>query len=266
MDLKVSSTIGYERAAQPLLAIAGEDEFVERAVAALRPQPPNFRAIVERNRGPLRAEQRMPQPLAPAQVEAHSAGGALVVDVRTDVQFDEAHLAGSVCVTSLRAGFGSRLAWLVEPEQAVVIIGRDDEDARAAVELAAAVGVEHVGGYLHGGMTAWREERRPVERTPRMTVEELHGRWDGVQVLDVRERTEYDAEHIPGSVLMPYHDLDAVPDGIDPERPVAVICASGQRAAVGASLLRRHGAREVWHVVEGGVGAWRRAGFPVETG
>jgi rhodanese-related sulfurtransferase len=147
-----------------------------------------------------------------------------------------------------------------------VIIGRDDEDARAAVELAAAVGVEHVGGYLHGGMTAWREERRPVERTLRVTVEELHGRWDGVQVLDVREQAEYDEEHIPGSILMPYHDLHAVPDAIDPQRPVAVICASGQRAAVGASLLRRHGAREVWHVVEGGVGAWRRAGFPVESG
>jgi len=265
MDMKVSSTIGYERAAQPLLAIEDEDEFVARATGALEPQPPNFRAIVERNRGELRAEQLVPQPLAPAQVEAHRAAGALIVDVRTELQFDEAHLAGSVSVTALRAGFGSRLAWLAGPEESVVIVGRDDDEARAAVELAAAVGVERVEGYLHGGMTAWREERRPVERTPRMTVDELHGRRDEVQVLDVRERTEYDAGHIPGSVLTPYHDLDGIPDGIDPERPVAVICASGQRAAVGASLLRRHGAREVWHVVDGGVPSWRRAGYPVEA-
>jgi hydroxyacylglutathione hydrolase len=264
MDLKVSSTIGYERAAQPLLAIESEDEFVDRAIAALSPQPPNFRAIVERNRGPLRAEQLVPQPLAPAQVEAHRADGALIVDVRTELQFDEAHLAGSVSVTALRAGFGSRLAWLAGGDESVVIVGRDDDEARAAVELAAAVGVERVAGYLHGGMTAWREERRPVERTPRLTVEELHDRRDGLQVLDVREQSEYDAGHIPGSVLMPYHDLDRIPDGIDPEQPVAVICASGQRAAVGASLLRRHGAREVWHVVDGGVPAWRRAGFPVQ--
>ena len=266
MDLKVSSTIGYERAAQPLLAIDGEDEFVERATASLAPQPPNFKAIVERNRGPLQAEQLVPQPLAPAQVEAHRAAGALVVDVRTELQFDEAHLGGSVSVTALRAGFGSRLAWLVEPGQSVVLVGRDDDEARAAVELAAAVGVERVAGYLHGGMTAWREERRPVDRTPRLTVEELHERWDAMQVLDVREQAEYDREHIPGSVLVPYHDLHGLPDAIDAERPVAVICASGQRAAVGASLLRRHGAREVWHVVDGGVPAWRRAGFPVESG
>jgi hydroxyacylglutathione hydrolase len=265
MDLKVSSTIGYERAAQALLAIDDEDEFVVRAIAELSPQPPNFHAIVERNRGPLQSDRQVPQPLAPAQVEAQRAAGALVVDVRTELQFDEAHLGDSVCVTALRAGFGSRLAWLVEPGQAVVIVGRDDEEARAAVELAAAVGVERVAGYLHGGMTAWREERRRVERTPRLTVDELHARWQDLQVLDVREQAEYEAEHIPGSLLTPYHDLHEVPEGIDLERPVAVICASGQRAAVGASLLQRHGAREVWHVVDGGVGTWRRSGFPVEA-
>jgi MFS family permease len=56
----------------------------------------------------------------------------------------------------------------------------------------------------------------------------------------------------------------AVDRGGDPLRPVAVICASGQRAAVGASLVQRYGAREVIHVVDGGVGAWGRAGWPIE--
>jgi rhodanese-related sulfurtransferase len=42
------------------------------------------------------------------------------------------------------------------------------------------------------------------------------------------------------------------------------MCASGQRAATAASLLQRHGARHVLHVVGGGVGAWERTGGPVE--
>ena len=42
-----------------------------------------------------------------------------------------------------------------------------------------------------------------------------------------------------------------------------MICASGQRAAVGASLVQRFGASEVLHVVDGGVGTWGRAGYPV---
>ncbi len=97
-----------------------------------------------------------------------------------------------------------------------------------------------------------------------MTVAELAERRDGFQVLDVRERDEWDAGHIPGSVFEPYHDIDGVPDGIDPARPVAVICGSGQRSAVAASLLKRYGVERPIHVVEGGVPLWKRCGWPVE--
>jgi rhodanese-related sulfurtransferase len=200
------------------------------------------------------------RPLTPRQIETARDGGALVVDVRTELQFDDAHLPDSICITTLRAGFGSRLAWLVDPGQRVVFIGRDDADAQRAIALAEAVGVFDVGGYLAGGMTSWREERRPVRRTPRIDVEELRRRRDEFQVLDLREQSEWDAGHIPGSVFCPYHDLHELPEGLDPERPVAVICASGQRSAVGASLLERLGAREVTHVVDGGVREYLAAG------
>ena len=43
-----------------------------------------------------------------------------------------------------------------------------------------------------------------------------------------------------------------------------MICASGQRAAVAASLAQREGAQDVWHVVDGGVGTWERSGFELE--
>lgn len=107
-----------------------------------------------------------------------------------------------------------------------------------------------------------------VGRVERMTVAELHERWErdagAVQVLDVREDVEWQDGHIPGSVHCAYHDIHDLPDGIDPARPVAAICASGQRAAVAASLLKRLGARDVIHVVDGGVPLWRREGWPTE--
>ncbi len=55
-----------------------------------------------------------------------------------------------------------------------------------------------------------------------------------------------------------------LPEGLDPERPIAVVCGSGQRAAVGASLLQRAGARDVIHVVDGGVPTWKRNDWPIE--
>ena len=86
-----------------------------------------------------------------------------------------------------------------------------------------------------------------------MPLEELPKHAELVQILDVRERSEWEKGHIPGSVFAPWHDIDGLPDGLDPARPIAVVCGSGQRAAVAASLVLRAGAREVIHVVEGGV-------------
>ncbi len=263
MDLKVSSTIGYERAANPALRIADEQEFVDRTLAGLGPQPPNFEAIVALNRGPLLTDGVELRPLAPRQVEQQQRDGALLVDVRTDVQFDEAHVPGAIAIPTMRAGFGSKLAWLADRERPIVLIGRDDAEARQAGRLALAVGIRRLAGYLDGGMSSWREEARPVARIERITVDELRervGEDPAVQILDVREQAEWDAGHVEGAVHAPWHDIDEIPDVVDPDRPIAVICASGQRAAVAASLLQHHGVDAPLHVVGGGVQAWGRAG------
>jgi hydroxyacylglutathione hydrolase len=265
MDMKVSSTIGYERRYNNLLDGLEEPEFVERTLASLGPQPPNFQVVVDLNRGPLVTAGVELMPLTPRQVDQRRAAGALIVDVRTDLQFDEAHIPGAVSITMLRQGFGTKLSWVADPAQEIVLVGRDDEDALVAGRLATAVGVRRLGGYLAGGMTSWRAERREVARIARWTVEELADA-EGVQVLDVREISEWRAGHIPGSVHRPYHDLHELPDEIDPARPVAAICASGQRSATAASLLAARGARDVTHVVDGGVPLWGRLGNPVESG
>ena len=268
MDMKISSTIGFERAHNELLGVDDEDRFVERALAAVGPQPPNFHAIVALNRGPLLRESLDVHPLTPRQVEAKLADGALVVDVRTDAQFDDAHIPGAVCNPAVRAGFGTKLAWVADRDREVILVGRDDEDALRAAHLSGAVGITNLAGYLAGGMTSWREEKRPTESIERIDVPELHARAesdDSLQILDVRERSEWDEQHIPDSVFRPYHDLHELPGELDPQRPVAVICSSGQRSAVAASLVRRLGAERVLHVAGGGVGTWAAEGWPVES-
>ena len=262
MDMKISSTIGFERRHNPTLAIVDEAEFVDQAMAKLGPQPPNFKAIVELNKGPLVTEGAEVLPLAPRQVELKRSEGALVVDARTDHQFDEAHIPGAVCIPMLTAGFGSRLAWIADRDQPIVLVGRDDDDGRQAARLAVAVGITNLAGFLGGGMTSWRQEKREVERIERLPLEELDA--EEMQILDVRERSEWESGHIPESIFTPWHDIDGVPAGLDPSRPVAVVCGSGQRAAIGASLLKRHGVHAAVHVIDGGVPRWRRLGRPIE--
>jgi rhodanese-related sulfurtransferase len=269
MDMKVASTIAYERAHNEMLSEDDEDRFVSRAVSGLGPQPPNFQAIVDLNRGELVTEGVEVSPLTPRQVEEKRRGGAFLVDVRTDLQFDDAHIPGAASIPAVHAGFGTRLAWLADRDQEVAFIGRDDEDARRAAKLALAIGIRKFGGFLAGGMTEWRREERPVDRLERVDLDELSERLQrepATQLVDVREVSEWEEGHIPGSVHEPWHDIHSLPDSVDPDRPIAVVCASGSRAGVAASLLQRYGAEEVVHVVNGGVPKWAELGRAVEGG
>jgi rhodanese-related sulfurtransferase len=167
----------------------------------------------------------------------------------------------------LSSGFGTKLAWVAERGQEIVLIGRDDEDARKAARLAVAVGVRNLGGYLSGGMTSWRTEHRDVGHVNRVPVEALAQRRSEdpeLQILDVREVHEWEVRHIPRSIHVPYHAVHNVPAGIDRTEPVAVICSSGKRSAVAASQLKRFGVEDVILVADGGVGTWEALGHLVE--
>ena len=67
-------------------------------------------------------------------------------------------------------------------------------------------------------MTSWREEQSRVARIARIDVPALHERWeagpDAAGPRRARAR-RVGAGHIPGSMHVPYHDIDAVPDGVD---------------------------------------------------
>jgi hydroxyacylglutathione hydrolase len=267
MNMKICSTIGFEKRHNPALSIADEDEFVRVSIAGLGPQPPNFHKIVELNRGALLTGGVGVDALYPHQVELRRDEGAMLVDVRTDLQFDDVHIRGSVCIPSFSAGFGSKLAWLASHDEDIIFIGRDDEDGRRAARLATSVGLRNVAGLLSGGMTNWRQERHPIASTERVPVDELPARIEAdpsIQVLDVRERAEWEEGHIPGSLFTPWHDIVGVPEAIDPQRPVAAICAGGVRAGTAASLLRRYGVEHVLHVVDGGVSRWESLGMQLE--
>ncbi len=266
MDLKVASTIGFERHHNAMLAIADEQEFVDASVAKLGAQPPNFKAIVALNHGPLLTGGVELPRLFPHELEQRRRGGAAVVDVRTDLQFAEGHVPGSISIPLHKGGFGTKLAWVSGGAEQIVFVGSGDDDGRRAGTLAAAVGLAPAarrGGLLAGGWTSWNAELRPVVTLSRMPVQEIGPLLDTMpasQVLDVREHHEYEAGHIPGSLNTPWHDIDRIPAGIEAGERVLVICASGQRAGTAASLLQRYGASDVVHVVGGGVPQWGTLG------
>jgi glyoxylase-like metal-dependent hydrolase (beta-lactamase superfamily II)/rhodanese-related sulfurtransferase len=267
IDLKTSSTIGFERRNNPALQIEDEAEFVESAVGSLGDKPPNVERIVDLNRGALIDDFGTPAPMTPHEVEECVAAGAAVIDGRTNEEFDESHIPGALSTSAYDTGFATKVSRIAPPGVDVIVVAASDGDERDAAELLAAVGMR-VRGFLEGGMTAWRMDGRPVRRIELIDPEELFARTEAPEpplVLDVRNDSEYAAEHIPGSLHIPYGDLAARIGEVPRERPIAAICRGGKRSGLAASILQREGFAEVIHVGKG-VGAWREGGRPIDSG
>ena len=256
MSEKPASTIGFERRYNRLTAIGDERDFVRALTANLAPQPPNFERIVELNRGPLLTEVAVVEPLAPARVNQLLDGGAVLVDGRKTREFDARHVPGSINVAMDRSAVGTRAAWVIDPDAGVVVAAGTDGEALRLARLLEAVGFRRIGGYLAGGVGAWRDAGLDVGATAALDAHSLVARIRAgdVVLVDVRERDEWESGHVVGSFHVPYHELrDGLPAELRNGKTVVVACSAGNRSSIAASLLKRAGLEDVVHVADGGI-------------
>jgi rhodanese-related sulfurtransferase len=87
----------------------------------------------------------------------------------------------------------------------------------------------------------------------------------GVFFLDVRTQAEWNQFHIQGSTLIPLEQLPSRLHELPKDKPIIVVCQSGQRSLQGAGILLQAGFTQVSHV-KGGYQAWMAGGYPVLNG
>lgn len=115
----------------------------------------------------------------------------------------------------------------------------------------------------------WKSLISPVRK---MTADEAKKFIEGksaeeYQLLDVRQPKEYEAEHLPGALLIPLSDLSARMGELDKEKTVIAYCAVGGRSRAAAQLLSGNDFKEVFNM-SGGIKAWNglKATGPEEEG
>jgi rhodanese-related sulfurtransferase len=105
----------------------------------------------------------------------------------------------------------------------------------------------------------------PTDRGPtEITAAQAYGRYQrGAFFLDVREQEDWDAGHIPESVVIPLGELPARLDELPRDREIVVVCGLGVRSREGARILVEAGFSPV-ACLRDGLRAWEAAGYPVE--
>ena len=265
------STIGYERRNNRLLRYEDAETFARALLGGQPAFPAYFARMRPTNQaGPAPIGQvPSPRPMSVDEVRAALAGDALLLDLRSPLDHAFSHVPGSLSIPS-GASFGTWLGWVVEPDQPLVLLLEDGDDWDDAVRQALRIGYDGIVGHLQGGFGRWIGAGLPTESNGRLTVEELGERLaaggdDAPLVIDVRQATEYAAGHVPDAVHVAGGDLPARLGDLPRDRPIAVMCASGYRSSIGASLLRKAGFTDVSWVADG-LPAWKACGLPVERG
>jgi rhodanese-related sulfurtransferase/rubrerythrin len=75
-------------------------------------------------------------------------------------------------------------------------------------------------------------------------------------LLDVRQPSEYEEEHLPGAKLIPLGQLGDNLEKLDKDKPVIAYCAIGGRSRVAAQLLNGYGFKEAYNL-KGGIKGWQ---------
>lgn len=263
-----STTIGRERAWNPLAKALDEVDFVRRALSDLPSYPAYFKHLRRINQSgpPLLGGVPPLKPLSPQAVAQAMAQSIAILDTRSPHEFTAGHIPTSFGIP-LGAPLITWAGWVIPFGTPLILIADQPAQREEATRQLIRIGYDDLRGYLEGGLPAWEAAGLPVRRIPRVSVEELVRRLEKANaplVLDVRFESEWRAGHIPGAIhieagRLTDEDLPALKD-----HPLVVHCGHSDRSTVGISLLERRGYKNL-ALLEGGMSAWRSAGYALAS-
>ena len=84
-----------------------------------------------------------------------------------------------------------------------------------------------------------------------------------IVLVDVRSANEFQNYNIRGSVHIQAPDLRTRQNELDADIPTILLCSTGNRSSLGASILKRAGFKDVYNVA-GGMTGYSAAGYAPE--
>lgn len=262
-----SSTLGYERHTNPLLKPDTESSWVNHILQDLPSIPGYFPSMKQLNvkGAPLQKELPVPKKLTIREIATLNSKEVMVCDVRMPKEFAAQHLTGSVNFP-LRPALSSWAADLVPRKTPVYLLLKDAKDLTKVLSALRLVGIDDIRGYAIVDSAALGQVSSQLRSfrmiTPAAAVAEQARRPQDYCILDVRTPAERQDAHIHNSKAMELSTLPRHLSELSKNTPIAVICRSGYRASVAASLLRRAGFEDVSNI-QGGMEEWTEARLPL---
>jgi hydroxyacylglutathione hydrolase len=268
LSTETVDTLGNQKKTNyALRADMTQAEFVKEVTDGILPPPQYFpkNAVMNKN-GYESIDEVMHRgniPLMVDEFEAKMNEGALILDVRTQDEFRESHIPGSMFI-GLDGSFAMWVGALIEDIDQKIILVAPQERVSETVMRLARVGYDHACGYLNGGIEAWMEAGKEVGSIDSVDVNQLSGLMKNgkLNVVDVRKHSEYDAEHVEDAIHYPLDYINENINELNKDNKYYLHCKSGYRSMIAASIMKKAGYKNLVDI-KGGIEAILESDIPV---
>lgn len=250
-----STTVGYEKQFNWAMQFDNEPDFV-KALLDGQPEPPYYFAVMKSvNKIGIELIKNLPEVkviTSIEEIEGLIAAGQQVVDTRDAQAFSQGHIKGTMNVP-FNNSFTNWMGWIVNYKEPLYLLANAVQMQDMLIALRS-IGIDQVLGYAD--VEAMIEQANELDSYENITPSEAKAMMDteDVAVLDVRNLTEYNEEHIEGAQHIMVGTLKNRLDEV-PNKKLIVQCQAGGRSAIAASVLKANGFHNLVNMT-GGYGQW----------
>lgn len=250
-----SSTIGYERLFNPYFKKMPEDLWVNKIKEEQLPVPPYCQRVKKINvQGPPLLSNLK---AAKWDFSKNGLDQLFLLDVRHAESFALSHLKGSINIP-VSPTFCQWAGWMIPDKKPIGLVVDNLHNFNEIVDLLRLMGYDQEIWALPIGEIQQPER---MSSFPMMDVEEL-AKHSAQYIVDVRTPEEWHSGHIPSAHHIELLNLENAKDRLPKVETIALICRSGQRASLAASLLENAGFSVL--NVRGGMQAWTQSKLPIQ--
>lgn len=263
MSRETSDTLGHQKVVNYALRATTREQFIKEVTDGLLPPPAYFPQNVAMNKGAIPSVDAVKakgmRALTPGQFELLAeAEGALVLDTRNAQTFKDGFIPRSINI-GLRGDLAPWVGTMIPDVKHPLVVVCEKGTEEEVVTRLARVGYDNVRGFLEGGIAAWIEDGREIDRIESISAVEFARRMKAgkLNVFDVRKQGEWDAGHVDDAHHVPLQFLNDHLQEFSRTAPSYIHCEGGYRSMVAASMLKARGFHDVIEVA-GGFNAIRK--------
>lgn len=246
MSKETTDTLGNQKKTNYALQEMQKDEFIKKLLDGLTAPPGYFPKNVLMNiQGYDSIDDvinRGQQPLSPYAFEvAANETGALLLDTRHPETFKDGFIPNAINI-GLDGNFAMWVGELIpDIKQKILLITDEGKEEESIIRLAR-VGYDYTIGYLQGGIVAWQNANKELDKIERINADALIEKFNNeLNVFDVRKKNEFNSQHLVGAENTPLANINDYLSIFPKDKKFAIHCAGGYRSMIAASILKQRG-------------------------